>query len=202
MRVGGKKAVSQWEDARRLNIDADVLTAFQFSDLLTTVRKSGLHRRFGIPTQTQWNKATGGLTSFRDQVMHPTSEFLGARTIEELIQVEAALRSMLIEAGRDPDGGPGIAAEVLAETQRVTRSDLSAGRIRIPVATKPMFPSARGTLSIMLRGMALTVTYDPRNGPARSRSGVLSVGRALLSSRVAPDERLTVSHQDGIFRLG
>lgn len=196
-----EKALGQWRDARRMNIDADVLTAFQFSDLLTAIRKAGLHRRFGVPTQTQWHKATRGLTSFRDQVMHPTSEFLGARTIDELITIEAALRSMLIAASQHADDASRVVAEVSAQTQRVTRSDLDAGRIRIPVATKPMFPSARGTVSVMLRGMAMTVAYDPRNGPDRNRSGVLSIGRGPLRTRVEPDERLAVSHEDEVFLL-
>jgi hypothetical protein len=198
-----EKAISQWRDARRRNIDADVLTAFQFSDLLTTIRKAGLHSRFGVPTQTQWHKATRGLTSFRDQVMHPTSEFLGTRTIEELITIEASLRSMLIAASQDHNGAFDVDVQVpvSAQTQPVTRSDLSAGRIRIPVATKPIFPSARGTVSVMLRGMAMNVAYDPRNGLDRSRSGVMSIGRGPLSSRVAPGERLTVSLEDGVFSL-
>lgn len=95
------KVLQQHAEARELNIDADVLTAFQFADLLTLTRRTGLHQAFGYPTKRRWERATSGLTSFRDQVMHPTSEFLGRRTIQELIDLEAKLRSMLIEVGRE-----------------------------------------------------------------------------------------------------
>jgi hypothetical protein len=98
---GGRraKAVDQWNASRRQNIDADVLTAFQFSDLITVIASSGLSTRFGHGTKTQWLKATSGLTRFRDQVMHPTSEFLAGRTIAQLIDTESRLRSMLVAAG-------------------------------------------------------------------------------------------------------
>ena len=93
-----KKALEQHDGARKLNVDADVLTAFQFSDLLTTVARAGLHRRFGFASATSWRRATKGLTSFRDQVMHLTSEFLGKRTIDDLIATETRLRAMLVAA--------------------------------------------------------------------------------------------------------
>ncbi len=54
---------------------------------------------FGYPSQSSWRAATRGLTSFRDQVMHPTSEFLGRRTISDLIEMETKLRSMLLTVG-------------------------------------------------------------------------------------------------------
>ena len=88
-----------------------------------------------------------------------------------------------------------------ALTQPVTPVDLAHGRIRIPAATKPMFPSIRGPIAIRLRAMAMTVPYDPRNGPDRDRSGVLQVGRGALGGVVEPFERLTVVESDGVFHL-
>lgn len=189
------------EKRAKRNIDADVLTAFQFSDLLTTIRKSGLHNRFGCSTQTQWRNGTSGLTAFRDQVMHPTSEFLGARTIEDLIAIEAMLRTLLIAASQYPAGHARQVAGMSSRTQRVTDADIAAGRIRVPAATKPMFPSTRGTVAVILRGMAMTVAYNPRNGPDRARSGVLRIGRGPLAGRVRPDERLMVTQEDGVIHL-
>lgn len=87
------------------------------------------------------------------------------------------------------------------QTQPVTPSDLAGGRVRIPAATKAMFPSSRTTVSIMVRGVRMTVPYDPRNGPDRSRSGVLRIGRGPLSGSVTAYEQLTVSQRDGVFHL-
>jgi len=78
------------------------------------------------------------------------------------------------------------------QTQRVTAVDLKAGRIRVPHDTKALLPSTRDTVSIVLRGEPMVVAYDPRMGPDRERSGVLSIGRTIVD-RVRPDEVLTVS---------
>lgn len=90
------KVLERYEEAQEFNVDADVLTAFEFSDLLTMTQRTGLHRRFGFETPTSWRRATRGLTSFRDHVMHPTSDFIGKRTIEDLIGIEDQLRGMLL----------------------------------------------------------------------------------------------------------
>lgn len=43
----------------------------------------------------------------------------------------------------------------------------------------------------MLRGLRIDgVGWDPRLGPDRERSGVLSVGKDALKDRVTPGERL------------
>jgi hypothetical protein len=82
-------------------------------------------------------------------------------------------------------------------TQRVTAVDLAAGRIRLPAKSrsdaKGIFPSAPSDVSIVLRERAMTVKYDPRFGPDRERSGVLSIGRETLAGLVAVDEVLAVT---------
>jgi hypothetical protein len=83
-------------DAQRFNVDADVLTAFEFADLLALTRKTGLYRSFGYASATSWHKLSERLVAFRDDVMHPTSEFLRARTIADLIQNESTLRQILL----------------------------------------------------------------------------------------------------------
>lgn len=88
-----------------------------------------------------------------------------------------------------------------ALTQPVTSVDLANGRIRIPAATKPMFPSIKGRIDVRLRGVDFTVAYDPRNGPDRSRSGVLRIGPGALGGLVQPFERLSVSNEGGVFVL-
>jgi hypothetical protein len=78
------------------------------------------------------------------------------------------------------------------QTQRVTAVDLKAGRIRVPHDTKALLPSTRQSASIVLRGQPMVVAYDPRMGPDKERSGVLSIGRGLVDL-VRPDEVLIVS---------
>ncbi|WIM87455.1 hypothetical protein PT015_21865 [Candidatus Mycobacterium wuenschmannii] len=83
-----------------------------------------------------------------------------------------------------------------AVTQRVTEADLRGGAIRIPSSSKSLFPTAKQDVEVILRGAAVEARWDPRNGPDRSRSGVLRIGTALLRTVVAPDERLTIVVRD------
>ncbi len=78
-------------------------------------------------------------------------------------------------------------------TQRVTPVDLRSGRVRLPRPAKRFFPSERGEVEILLRGRRLRVRYDPRVGPDRGRSAVLSVPREVLEACVRPNDVLTVS---------
>lgn len=82
-------------------------------------------------------------------------------------------------------------------SQRVTASDIAAGRIRFPAAAKPWFPSTVTQVEIDLRGHWVTGRWNPLSGPDRSRSGVLTVGRAHLAPAVQPDETLTVRSHSG-----
>jgi hypothetical protein len=75
-------------------------------------------------------------------------------------------------------------------TQRITATDISHGRIRIPARSKPLLPSAVRSMDIDLRGERMSVRYDPRNGPARARSGVFTIGHRTLKRVVDENEVL------------
>lgn len=77
-------------------------------------------------------------------------------------------------------------------SQRVTSADIVAGRIRFPASAKRCFPSTASEVEIDLRGHRLTARWNPRNGPDRPRSGVLSVGQESLGRVVEAEEVLTV----------
>ena len=90
------------------------------------------------------------------------------------------------------------------QTQRVTEKDIEGGRIRIPVTSdtkRVCFPLSAGEVLIRLRGNPMTVQWDPRYGPDKERSGVLSVGRGVLEDRVHPDEVLGVSLDNEVIVL-
>ena len=91
---------------------------------------------------------------------------------------------------------PAPAAGALRHTQRVTRADLQDGRIRFPRATKALFPPERAYVEIVLRGSRLQCLWDPRSGPKKARSGILSVPRDVLDGLVSADEVLVVREQD------
>lgn len=80
-----------------------------------------------------------------------------------------------------------------SRTQRITAVDIRSGRICLPRRTKRFFPRTKGHVVIILRGEWLEVRYDPRIGPDRERSAVLSIGRARLERLVKIDEILSVS---------
>lgn len=89
-----------------------------------------------------------------------------------------------------------------AQTQRVTQADLAAGRIRLPREAKRFFPSERGSVEVVLRGERLTGRYDPRTGPDRERSAVLTLEKQALARLVQPDEVLEVVRGPaGVVRL-
>jgi hypothetical protein len=87
-------------------------------------------------------------------------------------------------------------------SQRVTKVDLANGRIRLPHEAKALFPAERTYVSIVLRGHPMTVRYDPRMGPDQERSGVLGIGRGILTDLVGADEVLEInSLADGTVEL-
>ena len=89
----------------------------------------------------------------------------------------------------------------LADSQRVTLTDIRAGRIRFPREAKRYFPTKRDNVQVVLRGVKLDARYDPRTGPDKERSAVLLVGKAHLETLVHADEVLSISLGDGIVRL-
>lgn len=82
-------------------------------------------------------------------------------------------------------------------TQRVTETDISAGRIRVPSSAKSAFPGVRTEVAIRLRGVDMDVSWHPHYDTDQERSGVLSVGAPRLSSLVKRDEVLSIGVSDG-----
>ena len=104
----------------------------------------------------------------------------------EAARIDAELKALL---GKDraPASGDG------ERTQPVTKADLAAGRIRLPREAKRFFPSERARVEVVVRGIRLTGRYDPRTGPDRERSAVLSLGREALAGLVQANETLRVT---------
>jgi hypothetical protein len=87
-------------------------------------------------------------------------------------------------------------------THRVTGKDIMAGLVRIPPATKELFPPVRGEFGVRVRGTLLTAHWDPRIGSERPRAGLLRFGRRRLEPLVGENDILAVSVDDhGVFEL-
>jgi len=84
-----------------------------------------------------------------------------------------------------------------ARTQRVTATDIRNGRIRFPKPSKQLFPAQKLTVQGVLRGRPFSGRYDPRTGPDRPRSAVLTVPTAVLKLAVQADEVLAVTKGAG-----
>lgn len=82
------------------------------------------------------------------------------------------------------------------QTQRITPNDLEKGQVRIPRATKVMFPDEPTALDFELRGQSLSGKWDPRLCPDQERSGVLRVGKATLEALVQAEEVLEVTRTE------
>src|SRR4051794_11098046 len=95
---------------------------------------------------------------------------------------------------------------IRGQTQRITGADIAAGRIRIPISdrTKELLPRTKAEIPVVLKGRPIgTCRYDPRLGPDRERSGVLSVGSTTLTRLVREGERLqVVRNRAGVFYIG
>jgi double-stranded uracil-DNA glycosylase len=103
----------------------------------------------------------------------------------ETARIDDALRAVL--------GATGERSTDRERTQQITVNDIRTGQIRLPRDAKRFFPTTRSTHEIVLRGMRLTATYDPRVGPDRERSGVLRLDPGTLGSLVRGGEVLIVT---------
>ena len=70
-------------------------------------------------------------------------------------------------------------------TQNLTAADLSAGQIRIPRVSKSLFPESRSEISVDLGGETHTASWDPRTDEDRERSGVIGIGRGVLTRHMS-----------------
>lgn len=127
------------------------------------------------------------------------------RQLSELLGLEDVAAVEEAPSRREP--APGAAPAQAANTEQlvsqpVTAADHAAGRIRFPRQAKGFFPTTRSTVTVVLRGIKVEGRYDPRTGPDRERSAVLSVGRQALVS-ISGSERLRVSVRptDGVVTL-
>jgi hypothetical protein len=74
---------------REKNLDADVVSYFEFCDLATVAGKTKAIR-LGY-SYNRWKSVTGSLTRFRNWVMHPCSRTRETYTIAKLIDLEGRL---------------------------------------------------------------------------------------------------------------
>ncbi|MEO7397340.1 MAG: hypothetical protein ABIW84_02130 [Ilumatobacteraceae bacterium] len=87
-------------------------------------------------------------------------------------------------------------------TQNITPADVSGGRIRVPSATKRVFPRERSTIDVDLFGeLVAGCRWDPGYGSDRERSGNISIPKGMLQRLVRPGAPLTVTRIDGGVRL-
>jgi TDG/mug DNA glycosylase family protein len=157
----------------------------------------------GSPPSVGRGPAVDGIPTFRMEGPYASSSKVehNVRELGELL-----VRMLNGTAAEEPTSRPEVppAAPTTAEvlSQPVTAADKTAGRIRFPRHAKGVFPSSRSTVTFVLRGIRQQGHYDPRSGPDRERSAVLSVGRQALL-RVSDSERLrvTVRATDGLVSL-
>jgi hypothetical protein len=90
-------------------------------------------------------------------------------------------------------------------SQRVTRSDIAAGRIRVPVttATKSLLPPKRMQIEVVLKGVALgACAYHPRIGGEHERSGVITIGKVLRKHVVENEVLPIAANKGGVVYVG
>ena len=70
-------------------------------------------------------------------------------------------------------------------TQELTDADLAAGQIRIPRDWKQLFPESKFEIKVELGGEMYPASWDPREGGDKERSGVIRVGREVLTRHMS-----------------
>lgn len=90
----------------------------------------------------------------------------------------------------------------LHRTQTITQHDIERGRLRLPAATRSLFPQEKTTLRVEVNGRTFeSVPWDPRIGEERTRSGRLRFGSDQTRALFAAGERWAVQQTDTGYRL-
>lgn len=79
------------------NVALDLVTEMEFTDLLRVVAGAeSLRTLFGYASRQSFLTATGHLSDLRNDVMHPSRQFLGRRRdVAKLIEIEQQLRTLI-----------------------------------------------------------------------------------------------------------
>jgi excisionase family DNA binding protein len=195
------------------------------------VRQSDLNRLLDTGANGAESSDADGETDRTSGAQRETGQVVVARNrfaaaLAETFRMAAApasgdLRSTLralaaaaenFAAALDPDSRPEAPgaqdippeAAVVQEpvTHRVTAKDIKAGWVRIPTATKELFPPARSEFKVRVRGMLLAAHWDPRLGPDRPVAGLLRFGRGGLERLIRENDVLKVAvDEGGMFEL-
>lgn len=86
----------------------------------------------------------------------------------------------------------------------VTAADVASGQIRITQGPKAALalPRVKTTVSLTLRGEPMTVTWDPRLGPDKERSGLLRIGKEEATRLLGGPASLSIDRDDsGLLNL-
>lgn len=70
-------------------------------------------------------------------------------------------------------------------TQNVTAADVRNRQIRVPAASKMLFPSEPTRLKITIQGEVFDASWNPRTSGDRERSGVIRFVRGEISGRIS-----------------
>ncbi|TFB59990.1 hypothetical protein E3O47_13255 [Cryobacterium sp. TMT2-17-1] len=90
------------------------------------------------------------------------------------------------ESRGGPTGTEGAAVVTgFGRTQGLTDADLAAGQIRIPRESKQLFPESKFEIKVELGGEMYPASWDPREGGDKERSGVIRVGREVLTRHMS-----------------
>lgn len=148
----------------------DALRPFPFANLEWP---RGVRKRHGIRGAKRPRGTTTSIASIAEPQVAPAE-----RDLREVAQCGRSSSSGLTSPLR---------------SQQVTAADRDSGQIRIPAASKRIFPKEAGVVSVFLRGREVAGRWNPRIGSDRERSGTLRVGRQDLAALVPVGTILVIS---------
>ena len=85
---------------------------------------------------------------------------------------------------REASDQPVFTASMARYTQNITESDIDKGQLRVPRASKSIFPPSKARIEIEMDGNSYTASWDPRTDGSFERSGVIRVGKAALGKHI------------------
>jgi hypothetical protein len=104
-----------------------------------------------------------------------------------------------VQVAPSPRKLPGLALPL-----NVTAADIASGQIRVTREPKQALalPGGKSTASLALRGESMTVSWDPRVGPDRERSGLLRIGKEAARRLIGDRTTLVIGrNEDGLLDL-
>ena len=115
---------------------------------------------------------------------------------DQIDQIDRSSKSLVSAEWEDA-----VDAATSRWTQNLTETDIAAGRIRIPKVSKALFPDSKSEIRVELGGETHNASWAPRAAEETERSGVIGIGRGVLTRHISAGKPRTVERTATGYRI-